>query len=118
MAIVPAPATRSALPRAALQRAMTSHASVVRDGAGLHQLVDTLEEAVHRRLGCRADVEDVALTTAARAVAAAALERTESRGCHHRGDYPDADPAQALRTTVRLDAEGLARVEVAAGACL
>ena len=33
-------------------------------------------------------------------VAAAALARTESRGCHHRADYPDTDPAQAISRTI------------------
>jgi L-aspartate oxidase len=55
----------------------------------------------------RADAEDIALTATARAVAAAALARTETRGCHHRADYPDPDPAQARS----VDAP------VAAGAC-
>ena len=48
-----------------------------------------------RDIDCRADFEDVALTATARAVAAAALARTESRGCHHRDDFPDTDPALA-----------------------
>ncbi len=91
----PAPSTRRALPRAELQRAMTRHASVVRDGEGLHRLAQELDVAIPRDLNSRADFEDVALTTTAGAVAAAALARTESRGCHHRSDFPDIDPALA-----------------------
>ena len=34
-------------------------------------------------------------TTTAAAVAVAALVRTESRGCHHRSDFPETDPALA-----------------------
>ncbi|EHB50640.1 L-aspartate oxidase [Mycolicibacterium rhodesiae JS60] len=86
----------TALDRKVLQTAMTEHASVVRDAAGLQRLAETLTEATARPMTTRAAAEDVALTVTARAVAAAALARTESRGCHHRGDHPDADPAQAF----------------------
>ena len=48
-----------------------------------------------------ADAEDVALTITAQAVVAAGLARVETRGCHHRDDYPDTDPAQARSSTVR-----------------
>lgn len=89
------PALRRALPRAELQRAMTRDASVVRDGDGLRRLVKELDASTPRILNSRADFEDVALTTVAAAVAASALARTESRGCHHRSDFPDTDPAQA-----------------------
>lgn len=94
-ATVPDSVTRRALPRAELQRVMTRYASVVRDGEGLRRLIGELDAATPRNMRSRSDFEDVALTTTARAVAAAALARTESRGCHHRSDYPDADQAQA-----------------------
>ena len=88
------------LERPTLQQAMTRCASVVRDGEGLRDLAGALEDAPARPIRTRADFEDVALTATARAVAAAALARTESRGCHHRGDYPDTDPAQAVSRTI------------------
>lgn len=100
------PVQRRALPRAELQRAMTGHASVVRDATGLQQLTELVGTAEPRNLVSRADFEDAALTVTASAVAAAALDREESRGCHHRADYPDRDAARAMSTTVRLDAEG------------
>jgi L-aspartate oxidase len=92
---LPEAETRVALPRRKLQRAMSRFASVVRDADGLAQLTRELEAADPRDLDCRASFEDVSLTTAARAVAAAASARTESRGCHHRADFPDTDPALA-----------------------
>ncbi|MCX2930160.1 L-aspartate oxidase [Mycobacterium sp. CVI_P3] len=93
----------TALDRRVLQTAMTRWASVVRDGAGLQRLADTLGEATPRRMTTRGDAEDVALTVSARAVAAAALARNESRGCHHRRDHPDTDPAQAVSRTLYGD---------------
>ena len=89
-----------ALDRRSLQQAMTRWASVVRDGDGLRDLAAALEDVPTRPMSSRADFEDVALTATARAVAAAALARTESRGCHHRSDYPDTDPAQAISRTI------------------
>jgi L-aspartate oxidase len=88
------------LDRRDLQQAMTRWASVVRDGEGLRDLAAALQDASARAIRTRADFEDVALTATARVVAAAALDRTESRGCHHRSDYPDTDPAQAVSRTV------------------
>jgi len=91
---------RDWLDRPALQRAMTRWASVVRDGAGLRELAAELEDAPGSPIRTRADFEDAALTATGRAVAAAALARTESRGCHHRADHPEVDPAQAVSRTV------------------
>jgi L-aspartate oxidase len=100
-----------------LQRALSLRASVVRDGDGLRLLTAALDAASPRRLVNRADAEDAALTLTARAVAVAALHRTESRGCHHRSDHPDSDPGQAESITVALDADGQPMVKVRAAAC-
>jgi len=87
-AALPEQKRRRALPRADLQRAMTRYATVVRDGDGLERLAKELDTATPRALKSRKDFEDVALTTTAGAVVAAATARAESRGCHHRSDYP------------------------------
>lgn len=92
----PAAPVRPALPRAELQHAMTRFASVVRNGDGLRELSALLDTATPRALDSRADFEDAALTTVAGAVASMALSRNETRGCHHRSDHPEPDPAQAF----------------------
>ncbi len=113
-ATAPEPITHTASKRRELQTAMTRDASVVRDAAGLQRLSDTLSRARVRSLEGRRDFEDVALTLTARAVAAAALARNESRGCHHRAEYPATAPEQARSIVVRLAdtvcAEALAAV--------
>jgi L-aspartate oxidase len=104
----PTPPVRRALPRPELQAAMTRHASVVRTGDGLRELSGLLEQATPRAMRSRSDFEDAALTEVAAAVAAAASARTETRGCHHRSDFPEIDPAQAFSPARR----NLARVAV------
>lgn len=99
-------AQRVSLDRGELQAAMTRWASVVRDADGLTRLEATLDRAIAGRMSTRADFEDAALTATAQAVVAAALARTETRGCHHRSDFPDTDPAQAVSLNVRTGADG------------
>lgn len=115
------PVTPAAPKRHELQRAMSRDAAVLRTAAGLQRLSDTLDAlagARVRQVADRRDFEDAALTLTARAVTAAALARTESRGCHHRADYPRAVPEQARSTVVRLaDDQNLVRAEALAAAC-
>lgn len=109
------PAGYAGLTRGDLQRAMSRDASVVRDAEGLQELADTLSLAPVGAVSNRGDLEDAALTVTARAVAAAALARDESRGCHHRAEYPEAaDPARSI--VVRLVDEDVC-VQIPAAAC-
>lgn len=98
----PEPIVHTAPERSELQAAMSRDASVVRDAAGLTRLSDALSGAPVRAVAGRRDFEDVALAVSARAVTAAALARTESRGCHHRAEYPDPAPEQARSSVLRL----------------
>ena len=112
-ATVPEPIIHTAQQRHELQRAMSRDASVVRNAVGLQELSDSLAEVGVRNVAGRRDFEDVALTLTARAVTAAALARNESRGCHHRAEFPDAAPDQARSIVVRLAGD---QIEVCAEA--
>ncbi|OBJ64437.1 L-aspartate oxidase [Mycobacterium asiaticum] len=96
----------TALRRSDLQQAMSRDASVERNAAGLQGLTELLSAAPVRPVTDRRDVEDVTLTLAARAVTAAALARTESRGCHHRADYPSSGAEPGRSALIRLAADG------------
>ncbi|OBF52494.1 L-aspartate oxidase [Mycolicibacterium monacense] len=116
-AVAPERLVGETLDRRELQAAMSRDASVVRDAEGLMRLGDVLAKARARPLRSRADVEDAALTLTARAVSVAALQRAESRGCHHRADHPDTDPVQAVSGAVDLDEHGHLRLKMRADAC-
>lgn len=79
--------------RAALQRAMWTGAGVEREAEGLADATHTLAT-----LPATGDPETDNLLLVARATVAAATLRRESRGAHHRRDFPSPDPAQAHRT--------------------
>ncbi|BBX61198.1 L-aspartate oxidase [Mycobacterium saskatchewanense] len=113
------PSAHTAPERGQLQAAMSRDASVVRDAAGLNRLSDTLSGAPVRAIAGRRDFEDVALAVAARAVTAAALARDESRGCHHRAEYPGPAPDQVRSSVLRLadDRNSVAVETLAAVGC-
>lgn len=98
---VPQDRRQETVNRDILQGNMSQYASVVRDADGLRRLEAVLADARAVQPASRESFEDAALTITARAIAAAALARTESRGCHHRGDHPDTDPAQEHSVTIR-----------------
>jgi succinate dehydrogenase / fumarate reductase flavoprotein subunit len=87
----------------ALRNAMTEHAGVVRDDAGLRTGLWELAEIEDRltAVGVHPDIAGFydlahafdlkASVVAARATLETALERRETRGCHNRSDYPDLD---------------------------
>lgn len=99
---LPDSAAAPVVERPHLQRAMSRSASVIRDAEGLQSLTELVAAAGPVEPRTRARFEDVALTATAAALAAAATARTESRGCHHRAEYPATDDNQAHSTVVRL----------------
>jgi L-aspartate oxidase len=96
---------------------MSHCASVVRDADGLHSLIDTLSASPPAAVVTRAGLEAAALTVTARVLAAAALAREESRGCHHRAEYPDAASTSVQSLVVRLATDHSAEVETLAAVC-
>ncbi|HEX6381902.1 MAG TPA: L-aspartate oxidase [Acidimicrobiia bacterium] len=98
-----------------LQRDMTTFAGVLRDGAGLEQAAKGVATAASAAAAID-DGRDLAelnnLLAVARAVVTAATERRESRGCHHRLDFPE--PHQPLERIVHFGAARRIRVPAAA----
>jgi len=79
--------------RPALQRAMTRGAGVLRSGDSLAEAAAGLTALGRHRAPARtASWEAANLLTVASALVSAAARRAETRGCHWREDFPDADP--------------------------
>ena len=87
--------------RATLQTLMWERAGIERDGESLAAALSTAEGwPEHPSQASRQDVELQAMGTLARLMLRAALQRTESRGAHHRTDYPCSDDANWSRRQV------------------
>jgi L-aspartate oxidase len=120
---VPAPGTHErqltvAELRDRLQRAMTTYAGVLRDGAGLTEAATAVAAVTSAfeagsppaaaTAAGREAAELRALLVVAQAVVSAATERQESRGCHHRLDFPE--PHQPLERIVHFGYDRRIRV--------
>ena len=92
--------------RPALAAAMSRHAGVSRDREGLERLRQILGQAPPARGRLNVAIAEAAnLHGVSVLVTAAALARTESRGCHRRRDAPPAMAGgQARHTVARADA--------------
>jgi L-aspartate oxidase len=99
--------------RERLQRDMTTYAGVLREGAGLAQAGKAVAAVAAEFADDpgRDAAELAALLSVARAVVTAAAEREESRGCHHRLDFPQ--PHQPLERIVHFGADRRLRVPAA-----
>ncbi|MGH3671398.1 MAG: L-aspartate oxidase, partial [Pseudonocardiaceae bacterium] len=86
--LLPPCAVRPVADRDQVQRAMSAHAGIGRDAAGLAAASAVTAASTPKRLRTPREAEDAGLTLAAAAILAAATVRTESRGCHLRTDHP------------------------------
>ncbi|MBO0811565.1 MAG: L-aspartate oxidase [Microlunatus sp.] len=88
--------------------AVSAGAGVLRDEPGLSVLLKSLDGTARDDLArSAADVEATNLHTVGTLVAAAAIQRTESRGCHRRSDYQQPDEQWQRHTLLHLGPDGL-----------
>lgn len=78
-----------------LQKIMVRHVGVNREAARLEEAIEELQK--FSSMGSfaydkRSEFEFMNMLTCAKLIAAMALARPESRGAHHRIDYPELDP--------------------------
>jgi L-aspartate oxidase len=93
----------------AVRRLMWEKVGVARDEAGLNFAVEELRRLASRHPLAAGEARN--LLGIGRLVAAAALERRESRGGHYRSDHPHPDPAWQRRLFLTVSPDGAARFE-------
>ncbi|RSD22943.1 L-aspartate oxidase [Amycolatopsis eburnea] len=104
---LPSRVTAPAAERDSLQRVMSRYAAIGRDADGLAAAGSVLDLSLSDTpLWTHAGVEDAALTVVAQALLAAAVRRTESRGCHVRSDFPERDENWRRSQLIRLSPSG------------
>ncbi len=84
---------------AKLRGVMTDHVGVRRSAVGLKSALRAIAALEEEQSDCPTFRNMAATATL---IAAAALLREESRGGHHRDDFPDTDPDKANRTRITL----------------
>ncbi|HEY0357184.1 MAG TPA: L-aspartate oxidase [Mycobacteriales bacterium] len=107
----------SSTTREGLQRAMTRGAGVIRSAPSLSATASTLDGLRSTRSADpRPENWEVTnLHTVATALLAAAAMREETRGCHWREDFPDADDAWRTHLHAALDPAGTLTVDESGG---
>ncbi|RLQ88388.1 L-aspartate oxidase [Notoacmeibacter ruber] len=85
---------------AELRRLMTDHVGVVRNAEGLKAALRKIDDLNRETAPSDAFSNMIATATL---IAAAALQREESRGGHYRSDFPAPEPELAKRTMMTLD---------------
>ncbi|GAA4912470.1 L-aspartate oxidase [Stackebrandtia albiflava] len=95
--------------REPLQRAMSEGAGVLRSAASLEAAADTVTTLASGRAerSRTAAWEATNLVTIASALLAGAHARRETRGCHWREDFPDADPGWRGHLAVAVGPDGV-----------
>jgi L-aspartate oxidase len=94
--------------RAPLQHAMTCGAGVLRSAGSLAETATELRALGEKWAGANTATWEAAnLLTVASVLVAAAATRVETRGCHWREDFPDADPAWLGHLLAGVDAAGI-----------
>jgi L-aspartate oxidase len=86
--------------RSDLQRLMWEVAGLSRNGEDLERALGRLAEWKAPAVTDAKSAEDANLLVVARAVVASALARQESRGGHHRTDFPASDPTLAKHSSI------------------
>ena len=97
--------------RATVRTIMSKHVGVLRKPEGLQTAIDTLAEVAGQSssdvVATRRNFEATNILMVATAVAATALARTESRGCHRRTDTPDQRDVWKRHLSVSIDGGSL-----------